>query len=265
MGTATRIGRLSLLAAGLGIGAALAATPGVASADDIQISIDGFDLFPTAGNTASAVSGMGDIAIAIGPNSDAFAEGGFGDYASAFSIGSTGATAVAGDGTAGATGNNFDFASAVGNFVNAEAGDNINKFPDTTGSSFDFANAVGGDGPGAGSSAFAGFNGSGDSASAVGDNVLSEAGLSGNAAAPANFDSASVLGNLTTPTTNTAEAIAGSGGSNDLAFVTDPFGTIGSEATAGLGNNFDLAGALGDNLNATATGMDFVFHILPFF
>jgi len=80
-----------LLAVGLGIGAALSATPGVASADpssdpwidqllsglsvpdpaatlDMQVSIDGTDLFPTAGNTATASSpaGMGDIAIAIG-------------------------------------------------------------------------------------------------------------------------------------------------------------------------------------------------------
>jgi len=45
-----RIGRLGVLAVGLGIGAAVAST-GTASADDFQISIDGMDLFPTAGNT----------------------------------------------------------------------------------------------------------------------------------------------------------------------------------------------------------------------
>lgn len=75
-----------LLAVGLGIGAALAATPGIASADastdwlssidqllgslsapattsslDMQVSIDGTDLFPTAGNTATAASDSGDI------------------------------------------------------------------------------------------------------------------------------------------------------------------------------------------------------------
>jgi hypothetical protein len=33
---------------------------------------------------------------------------------------------------------------------------------------------------------------------------------------------------------------------NDLAFVIDPFGTVGSEAMAGFGNNFDLAGVFGD-------------------
>ena len=86
-----------LLAVGLGIGAALAATPGVASADpstdpfswiggmdlgdlsvpaqtsflDMQVSIDGMDLFPTFPNTATAFSGPGDIAIAIGNDATA--------------------------------------------------------------------------------------------------------------------------------------------------------------------------------------------------
>ena len=44
MTRATRIGRLAGRAVGLGIGAALAATPGTASADDFQVSIDGMDL-----------------------------------------------------------------------------------------------------------------------------------------------------------------------------------------------------------------------------
>jgi hypothetical protein len=65
--------RLAGLAVGLGVAAAFAATPGVASADDMQISIDGMDLFPTAGNTAIAESGMGDIAMAFGNNSFACA------------------------------------------------------------------------------------------------------------------------------------------------------------------------------------------------
>jgi hypothetical protein len=44
MKRATRIGRFAGLAVGSGIGAALAATPGTASADDFQVSIDGMDL-----------------------------------------------------------------------------------------------------------------------------------------------------------------------------------------------------------------------------
>jgi hypothetical protein len=86
------------------------------------------------------------------------------------------------------------------------------------------------------------------------------------AAAPANFDSASVLGNLTTPTSGFTEALAGGGlsnlgGSNDLSFIVDPFGTAGSTADAGLGYNFDLAGALGDNLAASATGANNLIDI----
>src|SRR5277367_2471961 len=100
-------GRLGLLAVGLGIGAALVTMPTTALADastdwlssidnllvglsvsaaapsasDVQISIDGMDLLPTAGNTAIATSGTGDIAIAIGSGSIADATGGTGDFA----------------------------------------------------------------------------------------------------------------------------------------------------------------------------------------
>jgi hypothetical protein len=268
--TASRMGRLGMLAVGLGIVAALAATPGTASATtDIDISIDGIDVF-NGGGSAHASSGMGDMAIAFGPNSNAFAQGGFGDFASAFSTGSGGASAEAGDDVSGAAGNNFDIASAFGNNSSAEAGNPLGIFPDTTGSSFDFASAFGGGGPGAGSVADAGLNGSGDYASAVGDKVTSVAGVSFNDALPANFDWASVWGNLFTPTSDFSNAFAGSSdtglsGSNDFAFVLDPFGTIGSDATAGLGGNFDLAGVWGADLAAVSTGADLIFHIAPFF
>ncbi len=227
---------------------------------DYQISIDGFDLFPTAGNTATATSGMGDVEIAFGSGSDAVAEGGFGDFASADG---PGGLAIAGDEVPGDTGNNFDFASATGNGSNAVAGNPVGQFPDTTGSSFDFAST-----DGASSDALAGFNGSGDSASAIGQNVESIASASANAADPANFDSTSILGNLSTPTTVVSEAIAGGGssalgGSGDSAFVLDPFGMFGSEAVAGLASNFDLAGALTDGVAATATGSNFLVDILP--
>ncbi len=88
---ATRIGRLAGLAVGLGIGAALAATPGVASADDFQISIDGMDLFPTAGNTATATTVAGEfgLAIAMGDGASATAVDGSGNYAFADGAGST--------------------------------------------------------------------------------------------------------------------------------------------------------------------------------
>jgi hypothetical protein len=154
---ARRIGRLGMLAAGLGIGAALAGTPGVASADspfgltpteladvdqvlrllfdpsgaDIQVSVDGMDLFPTAGNTASAFSGTGDIAIAVGTGASATSSGapfpfgiqlgsGIGDVAFANGPGSTAEAAVVG-------GANFDFvyASGPGSLANAELGANL--------------------------------------------------------------------------------------------------------------------------------------------
>jgi hypothetical protein len=257
MGTASRLG---MLAIGLGIGTAVAATPGTASATtDIDISIGGVDVF-NGGGTATAISGPGDMAIAIGPNSGATAEAGFGDFASAFSTGPIGSSVTAGDLAPGASGSNFDFASGFGNDSDADAG----GFGSSTSYSFDFASASGN------VSVADAFGGSNDTATAFGAHVESLAGITVNDAPPANFDWASVWGSTGTPTTETTFAFAGGGlyglgGSNDLAFVLDPFGIVGSDAVAGLGNNFDLAGALGDNLGAMATGSDFLSQILPFF
>ena len=150
-------------------------------------------------------------------------------------------------GRAGETGS-FDYASSVGNNSHAYSGLDGN---------FDSASTVGND---AGSEA--GFQGSFDTASATGNDALAEAGL-GTAAVPANFDFASDWGTLTTiPSVATVEALHGSG---DTAFVVDPFGTIGSEAFAGFGGNFDLAGAWGDDLAVLSTLADFIFHIGPLF
>lgn len=275
MGNASRIGRLGMLTVGLGIGAAVGALPGVASADpftpfdpnNFAISVDGITLFQVG--TAHAESGIGDFAIADGANSQADAEGGFGDYASADGVGSL---AVGGN-NEGATDNDFDFASAVGNSSVAVAGNNVSHgaggsadFASASGNNsaaeagfngnFDSASAVG-DASGAG----AGDNGSFDSASALGAGVTSSAGV-GDETDLANFDSASVWGNFLTPTSETTSALAVNG-SNDVAFVVDPFGTLGSEVGAGSGI-FDVAGALADDLQVTSLG-DFVFHILPLF
>jgi hypothetical protein len=130
------LGRLARRAAGLGIGAALAAAPWVASADSsndwwssidqllgglpvpaadtvqhMQISIDGTPLI-YGPNTAWADSdvGPGDIAIAIGDNSYATAAGGPFDFAFA-----DGGMAEVSDGS-------FDVAVADGNGSVAEAG-----------------------------------------------------------------------------------------------------------------------------------------------
>jgi hypothetical protein len=254
MMNARRIGRLGMLAVGLGIGAAVAATPGIAWADspapdpvswlagldpgdlsaaatpaasslDLEISVDGYTLLDL-GTGATATSGTGDIAIAFGNGSTATAEGGFGDYA----LATTGATAVAGDTADGATGNNFDLASASGG----------------------------------GTQAYAGENGSFDVASAAGQGADSNAGESNDPSDPSNFDLASSWGHFT-------EADAGgigyeNGGSGDAAFVLDPFGTAGSYATAGSDftdpGSFDLAGGFGDGVNAVATGANWLTDLM---
>jgi hypothetical protein len=110
MVNARGLARLGMLGVGLGIGAAVGSAPGVALADDldIQISIDGFDLLPTANNSATATSGMGDFAVAVGNGANATATVGFGDFAEADG---TDALATAG----GASGSNFDSAIDMAN------------------------------------------------------------------------------------------------------------------------------------------------------
>jgi hypothetical protein len=278
--------RLGVLAVGLGIGAAVAHMP-VASADsstdwlssvdgllggalpapaasglDLDISVDGYQLLDL-GSGATATAGTGDFAIAFGAGSTATAVGGYGDYASA----SGGGTAIAGDPTSSATGNNFDSATANGFDSTAWSGNGGSLgFPDTIGSSFDSASANSGSATGTeGANAYAGFNGSGDSASALGQGAASYAGFSSNAAGPANYDSASVVGNLTTPTQDLAIAgsSTGTAGSSDTAFIFDPVGTVGSSAIAGEGFNSDLAGVFGDALHASATTASNLVDILP--
>jgi hypothetical protein len=187
-------GRLGLLAVGLGIGAAVASTPGVASGDsstdwlssidqlaggwsvaaadpaqamDMQISIGGTLLFPYLDNTAIAMAGPGDIAIAIGDNSYASAQNGVFDFAFADGTNSFAEAEIG----------NFDVAVADGADSVAKAGfyaEPISGLFSPT--SFDAA-LVFGDG----STAFAGFEGIDNSvgffdlAAALGDNLLAQA------------------------------------------------------------------------------------------
>jgi hypothetical protein len=216
MRQSARVGRLGMLAVGMSIGAALASTPQVASADsstdpsswldqmvsglslpaadaasplDIQISISGYDLFPTVDNTATATSGFGNFAIAIGDGANADADGGL-----------------------------FNFAFA----------DGTNTFADTpVGADLDFALAGG-----TGSSANIGLGADLDVAFADG------AGSSANVGLGANLDNAIALG------TGSA-AIVGVGSSLNSAFAD---GT-GSDAIAGAGNG-DLATAIGTGSTA---------------
>jgi hypothetical protein len=137
------LGQLGLLAVGLGIGAALGSTPGVASGDSstdwlssidqslgglpvpaagtvqaMQISIDGTSLI-SGPNTAFAFSGPGSIAIAIGDNSYASAQNGMFDFA--FADGSN-SMAEAEEG-------NFDVAVADGSDSVAKAGEYAGLVP----------------------------------------------------------------------------------------------------------------------------------------
>jgi hypothetical protein len=107
MVNARAVGRVGVLVAGLAFGAAIGAVPGTASADssdwlasvdgvlsglaapadaasplDIQVSINGTDLFSTTDNEATATSGQGDFAIAYGDGASATATGtGTGNFA----------------------------------------------------------------------------------------------------------------------------------------------------------------------------------------
>jgi hypothetical protein len=294
------IARLGMLAVGLGIGAAVASTPGVARADDFQISIDGMDLFPTVGNTAAAYSGTGDIAIAWGNGAIASAEGGTGDYALADG---SGAEALAGgistdtgadDDTAidiGTNASTYDGADA-GNSDLAEGTDGGTGSGDTAidignNSSTEFSGAFAGAGgligeSGSGNNdtaidigtntpkydgAFA-VNGNDNHASGSGDNSDANAG-SGNDNT-AEVDGSNSAAAADQGDSNTAEvvgpnsiAVAGSSGDNDASYVFDPFGTHGSEAFSGEGGNFDLSAVFGDDLESDhALGLNLLYDFL---
>jgi hypothetical protein len=132
-----RLGRLGMLAVGLGVGAAVASTPGIASADpfsfdpnDIAISFDGTSLLKEGTAVAdSGNAGEFNFAFADGANSSAYATDGTGNVAEADG---TGAYVLAGSG-------NSDTAIGIGNSTDAEAG---TDFFGGSGSN-DFAYALG--------------------------------------------------------------------------------------------------------------------------
>jgi hypothetical protein len=118
---------------------------------------------------------------------------------------------------------------------------------------------------GAGSSALAGW-GNFDNALAA-DGGYAEAG-GASSSITGNYDSASYWGPAPFTDTSVTGALAGwvgadTTGSNDIAAVLDPFGTLGSLVAAGDGN-FDLGAAVGDGLTSTmATGGNFLFDLQP--
>jgi hypothetical protein len=272
------VARLGMLAVGLGIGVAVASTPGVARADDFQISIDGFDLFSQVGNTASAYSGSGDIAIAYGDGAYASAQGGTGDYALADG---SGANAFAG-GISGDTGQDDDSAIDIGTNTNsldgayAGSGD-LDGLGDGTGSgdsAIDIGNNSGFlDGSFAGAGGLDGNsgNGNGDTAIDVGNDTggLDDSqAVDGNdnyaSVSGDNSDSFAVFGNNNVADVVGPNSIAFAGlGNDDAGYVFDPSGTDGSGATAGYPGDSDLSAVFGDDLSSTSTqGSHDLFDIL---
>jgi len=197
---------------------------------NIAISVDGFSLLQDG--TATANSGSGDIAIAVGNDATATATDGFGNYASASGT----------DATATASGGNFDIATANSVFSTtggtATAGDGsfdvaqeggLNGVATADNGSFDSAFAL----TGASGSAVAQF-GNGDFATDIGDGSTI---AGGNASFMGNVDIADNFGSL-------MQAMAGS-----------------SDTAAG---SFDLAAILaGGTPDAIATGGNFIVCILP--
>lgn len=265
MNHAKAIGRLGILAVGLGFGAAAAATSPTAAADpggavnpwplipdlvvplddaavpaagpDIAISVDGIPLLSSG--SADAESAMGGIAIAIGAGStaDAGSGEGAGLFDTAYANG-IGATATSGGG-------NFDSASANGDGSNAFAADGDFNSAFASGTNSDAS--VGG---------FSDQLSSFDSASAVGTNTVAEAGVIGDSSVGSGGDIATVFD----PSGTVGSTAFAGDGFGDLAAVAADHST----ALAGLTGSFDLAAIFTDGLHSTAaTGGNFLVDILP--
>jgi hypothetical protein len=279
------IARLGMLAMGLGIAGALAGSSGIAVADssglDIQVSIDGTDLFSTTGNSATATSGTGDFAIAIGDGASANANGGTGDFALA-----DGSDAVAkAGGLSTDTGANGDTAIDIGtnsgtlNGAWAGNGDLLGLgLPQPGAGSGDTAIDIGNNDGGFLNGAFAGAggllgsqgDGNNDTAIDIGNNTANSdatAAYDGAEADGGNGNYASELGNTAglaeganadfgndnTAVSNTSYTESGAGtvaesGDNNYAYVDGP---DNSTAFAGEGNS-DIAYVL-DPFGSTAS------------
>jgi hypothetical protein len=246
MSRANAIGRLGMLAVGLGIGAAMAATPGIATADSTAVDAAAFDPSALIADSAPADSGL-NLAISIDgytllQEGSATAYSGTGDISIAYGDGSG---AEAGDTQSPGTGD-FAFADGTGAYANSGLGD------------YDSASAIG-----SGSEAIAG-SGNGDSAFADGTDTTAGAGGAFTAGTPNTLDVAandmyaSAVGNDDVAVAE--EAINGSSATStgDIATI------IGnsSDAFSGAGS-YDFAGVLADSLTSTATGSNFLFDLMP--
>jgi hypothetical protein len=282
MSHAKVFGPLSILAVGLGVMAAAAATAPTAAAApavsidpvpdlagalpapsipglDLSISFDGFNLFQSG--TADAETGVGTGGFAIASGAGSFASAGFGN-SNFFD-------------TAYATGQNSD-AEANGGSFDAASANGDNAFAIDTEGSYNSASATGTD-----SQAFT-EDGTFDNAFASGGGVAIVGGDS--SSNPSSFDYGSAIGPNTVAEAGGISAPgedAPSGG--DIAMVFDELGTTGSKAFAGNGfgdlatvvgdgdqafaglpGSFDFAGIFGDNLGVlSSTGGNFIVGTLP--
>jgi hypothetical protein len=274
------LGRMGLLAVGCGIGAALAATPGSASADsttdwwsdllggvsvaapstssdlNLAISIDGMQLVQDG--TATANSGTGDIAIAYGDGAVASAVGGSGDAAIA---GGTDASALAGgvSGDSGAHAGNFDTAIDIGNNTGVTDGafaGNLDLFGGIGGptgshdTAIDIGNNTDADSDGAFATSGltrAGFIESNDNTAIdVGNN----SGFADNAVAGVGDGNyASQFGNLTT----SFDGADAADGNNNIA-VSDASGDVATEAGQGNDNIAYILDPFGTTTSAANAG-----------
>jgi hypothetical protein len=267
MSYAKAIGRLGLLAVGLGIGGAVAATPGIAAADttdvdaaafdpsaligdpapadsglNLAISVDGLTVFQSG--TANAYSEIGNFSVAYGDGSTASAgdpqDPGIGDVAFADGDGSSAYSGI-GD---------FDSATAIGSGSQAVAyaGSGDSALADGT----DTTAIVSGEyTSGTPNTVDLATNDSYASAIGNGDFAYAGSGL------PGEDSPTAATGDIATIFGDNSEAYSGVG-NFDLAEVLGS----GSEASAGLGN-FDLAGVLGDSLTATASDGSYLFDFMP--
>jgi hypothetical protein len=258
---ATITARFSILAVGICIGAALAATspatadpaspfnplpfvPDLTAAPaevpstlNLAISVDGIPLFSSG--TASAESGTGGIAIAYGDDAFANAGGGAdtGMFDTAFANGPD-SVALAGSG-------NFDNSAASG--IDSQAFSADGNFDSASANGTDSLAAVGG---------FENVLSSFDYGSAVGTDTNAESGVIGGFSGQSGGDIATVFDPFGTEGSTASAA-------NGLADLASVFGD-NSNADAGFAGSFDLAAALGDNLGtASATGGNFLLDILP--
>jgi hypothetical protein len=287
MASTRGLARLGMLAVGLGVGAAVAHSPGVASADsstdwlssidtllgggalpapssglDLAISYDGYPLFQEGSASAVTTTGEYGLAIADGDGAYASAVGGTGDYALADG---TGAQAVAG-GQIGDSGANYDTAVDIGNDTDegdgAYAGDAdiVGNNSGGTGSydtAIDIGNNTndaslgGNEGAFAGAGGLDGFGGNGNNDTAI--DVGNNSGqYDGSFAINGNGNYASESGS----TTGSGEG-ASAGFGNDNTAVSDTSYTADGDRANAFGGNDNYASVLGpENSTASAESGD---------